>query len=246
MKRRFEAFVISMINSDKRRDHVRKIVEDCSLPCLVINAVNGSTLCPEIKNSFCSDALHIPTYPFKLKSSEIGCFISHRIAWQMILDRDLDGALILEDDVELAQPEFGQSLSVAFDALNDLDHVRFRLMQRTNRLIRCKQYPSLTYPHVTSLGTQAQVVSSRGATKLLAASAHFDRPVDTFLQMHWISGIKSCEVSPSYVYDRTNELGGSTIQLKPSGFQPRLLRNILRTFYRFQIYWISLFKNLSL
>ena len=236
MASQFEAFVISMESNGSRRSQAQRILAACPIPCSVIAAVDGTTLRSEAPYTLCSRPLYRPNYPFALRPAEIGCFLSHRIAWQMILDRDLDGALILEDDVELVQPEFGRCLEVAFDALRFADLVRFRLMERTPGRIRGMPEPALKQPMVTALGTQAQVVGRQGASRLLEASQTFDRPVDVFIQMRWISGISTCEVVPSYVFDRTQDLGGSTIQVRSRGFKLKLLRNVHRAFYRSIVY----------
>jgi len=239
MASQFEAFVISMESNDFRRSQAKRILAACPIPCSLIAAVDGSTLRAEARSTLRSRPLHRPNYPFALRPAEIGCFLSHRIAWQMILDRDLDGALILEDDVELVQPEFGRCLEVAFDSLRFADLVRLRLMERTPGRIRGMQEPARTQPMVTALGTQAQVVGRQGASRLLEASQTFDRPVDVFIQMRWLSGITTCEVAPSYVFDRTQDLGGSTIQVGSRGFKLKFLRNVNRTLYRTIVYLLS-------
>jgi len=236
MASQFEAFVISMESNGSRRSQAQRILAACPIPCSVIAAVDGTTLRSEAPYTLCSRPLYRPNYPFALRPAEIGCFLSHRIAWQMILDRDLDGALILEDDVELVQPEFGRCLEVAFDSLRFADLVRLRLMERTPGSIRGMPEPALMQPMDTALGTQAQVLGRQGALRLLEASQTFDRPVDVFIQMRWVSGITICEVAPSYVFDRTQDLGGSTIQVQSRGFKLNLLRNVHRALYRTIVY----------
>jgi GR25 family glycosyltransferase involved in LPS biosynthesis len=90
-------------------------------------------------------------------------------------------------------------------------------------------------PAVLPLGTQAQVVSADAARRLLSATEPFDRPVDVFLQMRWVTGVIGCMIAPSGVFDATSVVGGSTIQ----GSRPlplRLLsREIRRPIYRLAI-----------
>lgn len=239
MAGRFEAFVISMRNNASRRSQVERIVAACPIPCTVLDAVDGRSLSGESRDARCGRALHRPRYPFALRAAEIGCFLSHRKAWREILDRDLDGALILEDDVELDQPGFARSLEVAFAALRSADLVRLRLMHRTAAKRRRRPVAMVDWPTVTPLGTQAQVVGRGGASRLLEASDRFDRPVDVFIQMRWISGIVSCEVSPSHVFDRTVGLGGSTIQSRSESASARVVRNLRRSLYRARVRWMS-------
>ena len=241
MVRKVEAFVISMQSNEARRLQVRKIVTACPVPCSVVNAVNGNMLSLDSRNNFLKPALYEPYYPCSLRPAEVGCFLSHRLVWQMIVDKDLEGALILEDDVQLIQPAFGSSLERAFDSLRYADLVRLRLMERTPAKMKQLSRAKISRPIVSPLGTQAQVVSREGALRLLDSSQCFDRPVDVFLQTFWVSGIRIYEVSPSYVSDQTQSLGGSTIQVRTNGTRLNIRRNVKRLTYRLRIYFCSLF-----
>lgn len=57
---------------------------------------------------------------------------------------------------------------------------------------------------------------ARRANALLAASETLDRPVDTFLQLHWVTGQPVHTIHPNGVQELAKELGGSTIQVKPA------------------------------
>jgi glycosyl transferase family 25 len=81
------------------------------------------------------------------------------------------------------------------------------------------------------LRMSAQLVSLDAARALRAASDRFDRPVDTFIQMHWVHGVHAVCAVPSGVRDRTVESGGSTIQRKPP-LREKLWREWARFRYR--------------
>lgn len=102
-----------------------------ALPVLVINRaqdIDRLTAFQKSANAFCVevtriDALdaHRPDFPFALyadllrdrfwesdqiKPGAFGCFLSHRRAWQYVVDHDMPMALICEDDAELlSQPD---------------------------------------------------------------------------------------------------------------------------------------------
>ncbi|HAW48921.1 MAG TPA: glycosyl transferase family 25, partial [Roseovarius sp.] len=50
------------------------------------------------------------------------------------------------------------------------------------------------------------------AERLLHLSEAFDRPVDTFVQSHWHTGIRPAAIYPSGITDIADRLDGSTIQ----------------------------------
>ena len=48
----------------------------------------------------------------RIKPGAIGCFLSHRRAWQRLVDTGVDAALICEDDIELTE-DLGRLISLA-------------------------------------------------------------------------------------------------------------------------------------
>jgi GR25 family glycosyltransferase involved in LPS biosynthesis len=105
-------------------------------------------------------------------------------------------------------------------------------MERAGAVARARSVPMVSRPIVLPLGTQAQVVSAGAARRLLDASEPFDRPIDVFLQMRWVTGVPSCVVSPSGVHDATSRVGGSTIQARGKPFVEVLSHEIRRPLYR--------------
>ncbi|TAM98812.1 MAG: glycosyltransferase family 25 protein, partial [Rhizobiaceae bacterium] len=94
-----EAFIIHLARADQRRPQVEKLLTQLQMPAGIIHAVDGNTLSQEEIAAVYRRHLHRPHYPFALRPTEIGCFLSHRKAWQAILDRKLDAGLTVEDDV---------------------------------------------------------------------------------------------------------------------------------------------------
>jgi GR25 family glycosyltransferase involved in LPS biosynthesis len=194
----------------------------------------------EERAAFTARNLHVPRYPFALRPAELGAFLSHRKAWKEILDRGLHAAAIFEDDIELSQPGFGIALEAAVTALATADLVRLRFMHRISANLRSSPVPVTLWPTVTPLGAFAQVVGRNAARKLLDSTDRIDRPVDSFIQMRWISHISVCEVAPSHVLDRSEDLGGSTIQVRGNRWSGQFRRNLKRTVYRARIRWLSM------
>jgi GR25 family glycosyltransferase involved in LPS biosynthesis len=93
-------------------------------------------------------------------------------------------------------------------------------------------------PLPVGLGMVAQLVSRDAARKLLAATRKFDRPVDTTVQMFWVTGVRPLAVQPGGVEEISSKLGGSTIKRKKSALD-KLGREILRPLYRRRIATLS-------
>ncbi len=94
---------------------------------------------------------------------------------------------------------------------------------------------ALIRPGNPPLRAIAQFVSAQAARRLLEATERFDRPVDTFLQMSWVTGVELLALKPSGVRDASAGIGGSTIQAKKKPLSHRLARETLRPLYRAQV-----------
>ena len=51
----------------------------------VLPAVDGRVMSEAERGAICRPVLHRPAYPFPPKPGEIGCFLSHRRAWERIV-----------------------------------------------------------------------------------------------------------------------------------------------------------------
>lgn len=228
-----KTLIIHMPGDERRAPNVARLLS--ALPeAQVLDAVRGSDVLAQ--GSFpvtCGD-LHRPRYPFALRGGEVGCFLSHRAAWARIVAEGWDHALILEDDAALDPGLWPQVLSML--ARRDLSGAYIRLPAKAREQgaeIDREGAVRLILPHRIGLQTVAQVVGRAAATRLLDASQVLDRPVDAFLQMHWITAQKVQTILPCVVSELTAELGGSTIQSKPR--RKRLRREIQRLIYRTQV-----------
>lgn len=201
----------------------------------VIDAVRGADVIARGGAQIAHGNLYRPHYPFEIGGGELGCFLSHRAAWQRIIDEGWDHALIVEDDMEpVAElwPELEALL--ARHPLADM-YVRLPAKAReTGRTIDGEERAALILPRRIGLQTVAQVVGRNAAQRLLDTSATIDRPVDTFLQMHWITGQPVHAILPCPVRELTGELGGSTIQKKTRA-NGKLTREIKRALYRARV-----------
>jgi GR25 family glycosyltransferase involved in LPS biosynthesis len=94
---------------------------------------------------------------------------------------------------------------------------------------------ALVRPDAPPLRAIGQIVSRAAAQRLLDRTLPFDRPVDTFLQMTWVTGQPVLVASPSPVRDVSRETGGSTVQRKSMSFAERLRHEAMRPIYRAQV-----------
>ena len=221
-----QSFIIHMSSATARRSNVDRLLTD--LPdAQVIEAATGQGVQTAPGN------LHVPNYPFAMGNGEIGCTLSHRKCWQHIVDSGADYALIAEDDLHI-DPIVWPSVMALIAAHMTPDHF-IRLPAKAREIaaqdIARDGLARFFLPKVVGLQTVCQVVGRNAAQRLLDATQTLDRPVDTFLQMHWVHGQTIHTILPNGVAELTADLGGSTIQ-KKTRTSGKLMREIRRFNYR--------------
>lgn len=146
-----------------------------------ISACDGRSLnIPSFARPFFNDSGH-------LSAPQIACSISHMQVWRLIIERDIDAALVLEDDARLADDLPGLIDDVFAQLPADWDIVRLcRASKRAvkpigplrggRKLVRYSRVP---------LGRAGYLVSRAGASKLLAPR-RVVRPGDVEIAHPWL------------------------------------------------------------
>ncbi|MFM8734951.1 MAG: glycosyltransferase family 25 protein [Pirellulales bacterium] len=232
---RVEAFVVHLERATARQPQVAEIARSIPLPTTVLAAVDAQHLEPSARERLVRPRLHAPAYPFRLLDTEIACFLSHRRAWQTILDAGLDAGLIVEDDVAVANPLFRRVLGHAIGRARPEDFIRFPLHERTEGRAPDRAEPSLIEPRLPGLGMQMQLVGHEAARRLLAASEVFDRPVDSYVQMQWIHGARMRSARPVVIREIDFVIGGSTVQNKRAPLAQKAAHELGRPILRLAV-----------
>ena len=226
-----DCLIIHLERSLERKSQVRKLENYLEYQTKLVEAVDGSKHDNDLSKSY-TPRLFRPHYPFSLRPAEVACFQSHRKCWQEILDRGLEAALIIEDDVDIIDEEFKAAVKLAMKEIKMGDLIRFPIKPREkprNRSVT-RDNISIFEPTLIGLGMVAQIVTYGAARRLLERTERFDRPVDAYLQLRWKHGVRVLTLWPNGVREISSILGGSMIQEKSTG--DRIRREILRPLYR--------------
>lgn len=235
-----KAFVIHLARSAQRRPQVERLRASLPWPSEILDATDGARLTQaEVDRVYVRNTRR-PRYPFVLNRAEIGVFLSHRAVWRRILAEGLDYALVFEDDAEVDSAAFARTCALAGKrrslwtyALAPSPKTRVR-----GQVVAQGEGVALVRPDNPPLRAIAQFVSAEAARRLLAVTETFDRPIDTFLQMSWVTGVELLALTPSGVRDASAALGGSTIQARHKPLAHKLARESLRPLYRAQVrFW---------
>ncbi len=231
---RAEAFVIHLESAAARRPQVDALLQALPLPARVIYAVDGRSLSDAAVDAVYLRGLHRPRYPFPLRRTEIGCFLSHRKAWAAICENGLEAGLIVEDDVAFDNPGFGRALALAVETMQPADYVRFPYRSYTDRgrVLAKKEGVGLLEPVLPGAGMQVQLVGREAAALLLERTEKFDRPVDSFIQMRWLTGVRTLAMQPSGIREIGAALGGTLVQKKAKPWSEVISRAASRALHR--------------
>jgi len=238
---KMRAYVLHLERATARRANAQALLDTCGLEGDIWPAVDGAKCPPEDFENAVGAGLFDPPYPFPLKTGEIGCFLSHRQIWADMQRHEATAALIIEDDAGLDPDTFPQALHLAHRHIETLGYIQFqtRPPKGPATSLEATADMALIVPQLGGLRTTAQLVSRDTAAHLSALSAPFDRPVDTFVQSHWHTGLRPAMIYPSGISEIADQLDGSTIQQSRKSLRERLSREWHRGRFRHKVAHLS-------
>ena len=231
-----DCLIIHLERSLERKAQVRQLTKKLPYRTKVVEAIDGSKPDYDFSKSYIPKLLR-PHYPFNLRPAEVATFQSHRKCWQEILDRDLEAALIIEDDVDINDGDFTAAVKLALEEIKMGDLIRFPFKPREkprNKSVK-RDNISIFEPTLIGLGMQAQIVTFDAAKQLLKKTERFDRPVDVYIQLRWEHEVRVLTLWPNGVLERSSSLGGSLIG-KEKDIVDILRRELFRPLYRAKLH----------
>ena len=231
-----KAFILHLERATSRGPNVRSLSANLPIDSEVLAAIDGARLSAEEVEQAYARRRFRPIYPFPLTRTEVGVFLSHRAAWRRIVDDALDFAFIFEDDAAIDPSAFAALVDFVTLERPAWDYVLLPAQPiRSGTPVASRGGLTLLRPDAPPLRAIAQIVSRDAAKRLLDRTLPFDRPIDTLMQMPWVTGQPVLVASPSPVRDVSRETGGSTVQRKSMSLAERLRHEALRPIYRAQV-----------
>lgn len=221
-----QILVISLLRSPDRRRNVAHELSGIGRSWEFLDAIDGSKFSPP-KCEY--DPLKVARLlGFELTASEIGCFLSHKKAWQKCVERNCP-TLVFEDDF-VANENFHDALDIALNRFTSWDILRLQGLAETPH-IEVADFGSsrVVLNHADPIGSTAYIVRPSSASTLLEKSAQIFEPLDHFLEHKRFHRLQTHAVKPYPVSARGDE---STVADRPTlrrvkGY-PKLKRSIFR------------------
>jgi len=222
--------VISLKRATDRRIAVEKQFSGINLVWEFLDATEGYQYQPSAKEYDAKKVQKLQGY--QITPAEIGCFVSHRRAWEMCLSEQRP-TLIFEDDFVLL-PQFYEAIQLIMATNTPWEALRIQGLQDTHHNV---------IEHIGSfeivqniddpIGLAAYILRPAGAEKLIANGQEIYEPVDHYFEhikknslvIHAIRPyIVEVSLAPSTIDDRPDR--------KPAKGFKKTIRSIARQWDR--------------
>lgn len=188
-----QTIVISLLRSPQRREKARSELSNTNLNWAFLDAVDGSQLQsapPEYQSSKVNRLLG-----FDMTSNEIGCFLSHKKAWQECVKNN-QPTLIFEDDFILL-PHFEKNLQLLLTEFQDWQLIRLQALAKTTHdIVKTIGGISIVKNHEDPLGATAYIIKPEVAKILIEYAKDIYEPLDHFLEHEKKHGVEMLAVKP--------------------------------------------------
>jgi len=208
-----------LINLDRRPDRLNKFKKNFNYEFERISAIDGKELYIKANNIYYKNNIIFENANFfkTIKKGEIGCFLSHKLAWEKVIDKN-EPCIIFEDDVELLLPLnniidiFKNNLDILFLGIwTKYDQERF-YQHNTSLIDNNKDKGYFPYSNQKrQLYTYAYIITPNTAKKLIDNIINF--PVAITLD-HYIHKVMYNQETIIYPYKCFAQQGNSDIQGK--------------------------------
>ena len=198
-----DIFLINLASSQDRLSRMRDVFAAQGLSFERIDAVDAASLSEDVIRDIVLPA--VSKHARNLTPTEIGCYLSHKKAWETALSRGLDYAAIFEDDIHLA-PDAGKLLSAATDWLPEgADLIKLETLAMPTHVSRAGKILMATPHRLKKLlsshyGAAGYIVSRRAMERLCAASDPLPLPVDDVIfGAHYrvFGGLRAYQIDPA-------------------------------------------------
>ncbi len=218
--------VISLPGSTERQAKVRMQLDQIGYPWQFLEAVRGAALTEPPKEYNAAKVRRL--LGFELTPNEIGCFLSHKKAWQRCV-RANTPALVFEDDFALL-PHFEETIAYLMAHRDAWQAVRLQgLFSVRQDVISDQGRFRIVRNHGDVVGATAYLIEPAIAKRLIEESRDLYEPLDHFLEHERKHGIAFLAIDP-YPVDITGVT--STIVDRPGRAPITGLRKVLRSCYR--------------
>jgi glycosyl transferase family 25 len=228
---KIQILVISLERALNRRESVETQLNQTGLEWSYIDAVDGRN--PMDLSNY-DRARRLSVSGREMVAGQIGCFLSHRLAWRKVIQTNRT-TLILEDDFSL-RCDLGSILQIAADNAPAFDILRLHGVFPTRfKAIGLLGDRRLVKHFKDPRGTTAYILHPYTAERLLSRSSRFYLHVDDFFANTWLHrlSIRSLMPYPIGVISCTSLINEKKLS------KLSMYRRIAKEFHKFPDGWYA-------
>lgn len=196
-------FYINLAERKDRNEHMNEEFKKCGIDykqIVKIEAVDGrkltnDTVCTLVSNSNFNGQ--------SFTRQALGCFMSHSLIWQLIVDRNISTALVLEDDISFIDnfkelvnnliqnlPDNTEIVSIGLPQFENVLDINNQTEEITKKLFikKINNYIGVLHPDINP-GTLGYIITNKGAKNLLSTlditgfTCSVDSYINSYLEM---------------------------------------------------------------
>lgn len=187
-KQGFPIFIINLEKDIEKRNHMQKLCDKYNLSPQFIQAIDGKLLSSDEVELLSSKKSSIKSIGRELSKGEIGCALSHLKIYKLLIKKQIEAAIILEDDVE-----FNENLDLIISHLSsfpkDLELLLLGHHSQISRELNSfesawfktkitETYSAVRLNHV-ACGAYGYLITLKGAKKL-SKITKIKKPIDFY------------------------------------------------------------------
>jgi glycosyl transferase, family 25 len=239
----YKTLVISLVDQTARRERMTHQLNQTGCDWEFVDGVKGASL--GIYPAEYDRRSRLAYYGYDLTWGELGCLMSHRKAWQRVVDLN-QTCLVLEDDVTIL-PNLKRALFIAekLDAFWDLFRLHSGQDKLPVQLINLDGFK--VFENLDDPGSSAAfIIKPAAAQRLLLTSSKFFMMNDDFVEARFLHGQRILALRP---YPFEAGWGDSTINDRRAprlGVLTRLRREFYRAPFGLKRWWFQLMRGLAI
>tara|TARA_A100001015_G_C14890431_1_gene672182 strand:- start:106 stop:843 length:738 start_codon:yes stop_codon:yes gene_type:complete len=176
-----KVYFINLDRSKDRRKHIESNLRKLGVDAERVSAIDGKTLTKEYISEVYDEQKCLKKHRKKLIPNEIGCALSHLKIYKKIVKNNLDGAIILEDDVKLDHR--------FIHAIKQIEKLELKsstviLLNQAHQIFTwSRKLDHNIYKTYKSLCTISYYINQEGAKDMLSSFNPIDQAIDSWYQL---------------------------------------------------------------
>ena len=221
---KYKIFVINMPGSKERWEYVKTQLDGFKADYERVEGIDVSKLSEGELDKYYSYSKNRKTYPKPLTRGEIGCHMAHIKCWEEALRRNLDFAVVLEDDISI-DDRFPEALKFLESHPSGWDFIRLQAETKPRRLYFKEDFGSFSiYEYIRHSGCMwGYALNSKAAKTLVESLLPFGMTADSNMHAYYRFGIDVKTLIPPVIFARPNndsDIECASMRKKQRNFYP--------------------------